>query len=198
MKKIYFALYLFIFAAYGMAQGLEDAQKKISSLRKKKVDTLVSVYRYSSGMNNTQTKKGKDCFLTASQLLIWTKDGECFKQTFDNCNEYKEKKIDSSLFIKYIRDSLKVLKTAEILKVKCEFIDMAGQVHNKKDTPPINSKFTDITFYIGATSMLKKIDHYHLFKETCDEEHINANYEINMANILKRLFDEVDAEMRDK
>ena len=198
MRKIYIVFYVFIFTGFGMAQGLEEAQKKISSLRKKKVDTLVSVYRYSSGMNNMQTKKGKDCFLTSSQLLVWTKDGEYFKQAFDNCNEYKEKKIDSSLFIKYIRDSLKILKTAEILKVKCEFIDMAGQVHSKKDTPPINSKFTDITFYIGATSMLKKIDHYHLFKETCDEEHVNANYEANMANILKRLFDEADAEMRDK
>ena len=197
MKKLYILFYILCFTSAGLAQGLEEAQKKISSLKKKKVDTLVSVYRYSSGMN-MPTKKGKDCFLTASQLLIWTKDGEYFKQSFDNCNEYKEKKIDSSLFIKYIRDSIKVLKNAEILKVKCEFTDMAGQIHSKKDTPPINSKFTDITFYIGATTMLKKIDHYHLFKENCDEEHLNANYEANMAGILKRLFDEADTEMRDK
>jgi hypothetical protein len=197
-KKLYFVFCILIIAGQSMAQGLDEAQKKISSLGKKKVDTLVSVYRYSSGMNNLQTKKGKDCFLTASQLLIWTKDGEYFKQAFDNCNEYKEKKIDSSIFIKYIRDSIKVLKTAEILKVKCEFTDMAGTVHSKKDTPPINSKFTDITFFIGATSMLKKIDHYVLFKEACDEENVNVNYEVNMASILKRLYDEADAEMRDK
>jgi hypothetical protein len=197
MKKLYLLFSILLLAAGTQAQGLESAQKKISSLKKKNVDTLVSVYRYSSGMNMA-TKKGKDCFLTASQFIIWTKDGEYFKQVFDNCNDYKEKKIDSSVFIKYIRDSIKVLKTAEILKVKCEFVDMAGTVHSQKDTPPINSKFTDITFYIGATTLLKKIDHYHLFKEICDSEHNNANYEANMASILKRLFDEADQEFRDK
>jgi hypothetical protein len=197
MKKLLLLSITLCSAFSIMAQGLENAQKKISSLKKKNVDTLVSVYRYSSGMTMT-TKKGKDCFLTASQLIIWTKDGEYFKQVFDNCNDYKEKKIDSSIFIKYIRDSIKVLKTAEILKVKCVFMDMAGQVHTKKNTPPINSKFTDMTFYIGATTLLKKIDHYHLFKETCDSEYNNESYEANMASILKRLFDEADVEMRDK
>ncbi|MDZ4666232.1 MAG: hypothetical protein SGJ15_15250 [Bacteroidota bacterium] len=198
MKKI---LLLTIFSAIGLnliAQGgIEGANKKISKLKKSKVDTIVSVYRYSSGMT-METKKGKDCFLTASQMLFWVKDGECFKQAFDNCKDYDEKKIDSTLYIASIRDSIKVIKDAEIKPVKCVFRDMDGVAHYKKNNAPIHSKFTDITFYIGAATLTKKIDHYHINTENCDEEHINDNFETNMGSILKRFFDEADREFRDK
>lgn len=199
MKKYIPALIIpILFACFSSySQGLEDATRKINKLKGNKVDTIVSVYRHSSAMN-MPTKKGKDCFLTASQLLIWTKDGEYFKQAFDNCNNYQEKQIDSSIFIKYLRDSIKVLKTAEILPVSCVFIDMAGQRHTKKNPKPLSSKLTEMTFITGKTTLLKKIDHYDLFTETCDSEHNNENYELNMNCILKRLFDEADEQLRDK
>jgi hypothetical protein len=198
-KLIPFLLIAFSLGTFNLnAQGgLESAIKKINKLRGNKVDTLVSVYRYSSGMS-MPTKKGKDCFLTSSQLLLWTKDGEYFKQVFDNCNDYKEKKIDSSIFIKYLRDSLAVLKTAEIKPVACVFVDMAGGRNTKKNPKPLSSKITEMTFIAGKTTLVKKIDHYDLFTEGCDAEYLNENYETNMASILKRLFDEADGEFRDK
>ena len=131
-------------------------------------------------------------------MLFWKKDGEYFKQAFDNCKDYDEKKIDSTIFITSIRDSSKVLKDAEIKPVKCVFRDMDGVAHYQKNNAPKHSKFTDITFYTGAITLLKKIDHYNIITENCDAEYINDNYEANMGNILKRLFDEADREFRDK
>lgn len=198
MKKLLLLCILSLTGLNLLAQGgIESATKKINKLKKNKVDTIVSIYRYSSGMT-MPTEKGKDCFLTSSQMLFWVKDGESFKQAFDNCKDYPEKKIDSTIFITSIRDSIKVLKDAEIKPVKCVFRDMDGVAHYKKNNAPTHSKFTDITFYVGATTLLKKIDHYHINTENCDDEHINDNFEANMGNILKRLFDEADREFRDK
>ncbi len=197
MKKLLLLFILNVVALSCLAQGLESASKKISKLKKSKVDTIVSVYRYSSSMT-MPTEKGKDCFLTSSQMLFWTKDGEYFKQAFDNCNDYKEKKIDSTIFIKFVRDSIKILKTAEILPVKCVFRDMAGIAHYQKNNAPKHSKFTDITIYTGSITLLKKIDHYNIITENCDAEYLNDNWETNNANILKLLFDEADREFRDK
>jgi hypothetical protein len=198
-KQIHFFVIAFLLGLCSLnaQNGLESALKKINKLKGSKVDTLVSVYRYSSGMS-MPTKKGKDCFLTSSQMIIWTKDGEYFKQVFDNCNDYKEKKIDSSIFIKYLRDSLAVLKTAEIKPVACVFVDMAGGRNTKKNSKPLSSKITEMMFVAGRTTLVKKIDHYDLFTEGCDAEYLNENYEPNMASILKRLFDEADQEFRDK
>jgi len=197
MKKLLLLSILTFTGINIYAQGLESAAKKIGKLKKSKVDTIVSVYRYSSGMT-METKKGKDCFLTASQMIFWVKNGESFKQSFDNCKDYDEKKIDSTIFITSVRDSIKILKDSEIKPVKCVFRDMDGVAHYKKNNAPMHSKFTDITFYIGAVTLTKKIDHYHIITENCDEEYINDSYETNMGNILKRLFDEADREFRDK
>lgn len=197
MKKLLLLSILSLTGLNLMGQGLESATKKISKLKKNKVDTIVSIYRYSSGMTMA-TEKGKDCFLTSSQMIFWVKNGECFKQAFDNCKDYDEKKIDSTIFITSIRDSSKVLKDAEIKPVKCVFRDMDGVAHYQKNNAPKHSKFTDITFYTGAVTLLKKIDHYNIITENCDAEYLNDNYEANMGNILKRLFDEADREFRDK
>lgn len=197
MKKLLLLCILSLMGLNLMAQGLESASKKINKLKKNKVDTIVSVYRYSSGMT-IATEKGKDCFLTSSQMLFWKKNGEYFKQAFDNCKDYDEKKIDSTIFITSIRDSSKVLKDAEIKPVKCVFRDMDGVAHYQKNNAPKHSKFTDITFYTGAITLVKKIDHYNISTENCDAEYLNDNYESNMGNILKRLFDEADREFRDK
>ena len=75
---------------------------------------------------------------------------------------------------------------------------MDGVAHYQKNNAPKHSKFTDITFYTGAITLVKKIDHYNISTENCDAEYLNDNYESNMGNILKRLFDEADREFRDK
>lgn len=171
------------------------ADIKVSTLKKNNVDTIITYHNYFESNTNRIYKKGDTNYRTTDVLLVfWVKNGQFFKQRFDDCNDHQVQKLSQSPFIKLSCDSLNAIKINQVEPVTYNYKDENGNPVYTVMTVS-HSELTRFTFFFNKTEFAKNIDHFNLETEKSEDGHINENYQQNQKSILKRLIDIVTKEL---
>lgn len=193
MKVFY--LTAFFFLLFLNLKGQTTTQKvneKISVLKSNGIDTVLCSYVNCIGFISVFDDQAT-CHTDTTKYIFWTIKNKSFIQKFDNCNQYKEILIDSSLF-HLINNNLTKIKSS-IIKHP-EFIEIIKGKKSRFSTFIDHSCHYIYEIHLKNQLIKKEIDDFYLKTKYIDDKFLNINYSYNQNSILKKLYDLVELEIK--